>query len=132
MNIQYKDSKSITAEELSSVFQLSGITRPYQDLDRLERMITHSDLLITAWDEEKMVGVARAVTDFSYCCYLSDLAVDASYQKYGIGKELVRRVQEQAGEECALLLISAPSAVDYYPKIGFAQSDRAFLIPRAK
>ena len=77
-----------------------------------------------------MVGVARALTDYSYCCYLSDLAVDQAYQRSGIGKQLVARVREAIGEECSLLLISAPGAVDYYPKLGFEKSDKAYLISK--
>ena len=130
--IYYKIGALITAEELSDVFKTSGIRRPVDDLPRLQRMIEHADLLITAWDEQKIVGVARAVTDFSYCCYLSDLAVNKDYQKRGIGKELVRLIQEQFSDEVALLLLSAPAAMDYYPRIGFDKVENGYIIPRKK
>lgn len=123
---------AVTAEELSDVFKKSGIRRPVDDLPRLQRMIEHADLLITAWDEQRLVGVARAVTDFSYCCYLSDLAVNKEYQKQGIGKELIRLVQEQIGDEVVLLLLSAPAAMDYYPRIGFDKVENGYIIPRNK
>ena len=132
MNLQYKYNAPLRAEEMADVFRKSGIKRPTGDLDRLGRMIEHADLLVTAWDGERLVGLARAVTDFSYCCYLSDLAVDADYQRQGIGAELVRLVREKLGEEVSLVLLSAPSAMDYYPRIGFERSDRAFVVPRAK
>ncbi|EKN69795.1 GCN5-related N-acetyltransferase [Neobacillus bataviensis LMG 21833] len=130
--IDFKVGAAITAEELSDVFKKSGIRRPVDDLPRLQRMIEHADLLITAWDEQTLVGVARAVTDFSYCCYLSDLAVNEDYQKRGIGKELVRLVKEQIGEEVTLILLSAPSAMDYYPQIGFDKVENGFILPRKK
>lgn len=130
--IYFKIGAAVTAEELSDVFKTSGIRRPVDDLPRLQRMIDHADLLITAWDEEKIVGVARAVTDFCYCCYLSDLAVNKDYQKRGIGKELVRLIQEQIGDEVALLLLSAPAAIDYYPRIGFDKVENGYIIPRTK
>lgn len=132
MEITYKDSKDIKAEDISRVFRTSGIKRPYQDLDRLERMLQNSDIVITAWQDEKMIGIARALTDYSYCCYLSDLAVDLDYQKRGIGQKLINIVREKIGEESSLVLLSAPGAVDYYPKVGFTHNERAFVIARAK
>lgn len=130
--IDFKVGAAVTAEQLSDVFKKSGITRPVDDLPRLERMIEHADLLITAWDEQALVGVARAVTDFSYCCYLSDLAVNRNYQKRGIGKELVKLVQEQIGDEVMLLLLSAPAAMEYYPRIGFDKVENGFIISRKR
>ncbi|QCJ41316.1 GNAT family N-acetyltransferase [Bacillus sp. S3] len=130
--IYFTMEAAVTAEELSDVFKKSGIRRPVDDLPRLQRMIEHADLLITAWDEQRLVGVARAVTDFSYCCYLSDLAVNKEYQKQGIGKELIRLVQEQIGDEVVLLLLSAPAAMDYYPRIGFDKVENGYIIPRNK
>jgi ribosomal protein S18 acetylase RimI-like enzyme len=132
MDIVYKETKEISALDLSRVFERSEMSRPFKDMDRLERMINHADIIITAWIDDQMVGVARAITDYSYCCYLSDLAVDKEYQKLGIGKNLVELLQRKLGEEVSLVLLSAPTAIDYYPRIGFNSTDKAFLIPRQK
>jgi N-acetylglutamate synthase-like GNAT family acetyltransferase len=132
VNIVYQINKPIKAEDLADVFMLSGIKRPVDQLERLEKMIEHADIIVTAWDEDTLVGVARAITDFSYCCYLSDLAVRRDYQKKGIGKELITRLQAEIGEEVALLLLAAPDAMNYYPHIGFKRAENAFLIPRKK
>lgn len=126
------NTKEVSATNLANVFKNSGIKRPYDDLDRMERMIQNADVLITAWDGTEMVGVARAITDYSYCCYLSDLAIVKEYQQKGIGKELVNRIKEIVGDECSIILISAPTAMDYYPRIGFTKNDRAFSIARKK
>jgi N-acetylglutamate synthase-like GNAT family acetyltransferase len=132
MDIIYKETKEISALDLSRVFERSELKRPFKDMDRLERMIEHADIIITAWIDDQMVGVARAITDYSYCCYLSDLAVDKDYQKLGIGKSLVEQLQRKLGEEVSLFLLSSPTAVDFYPRIGFNSTDKAFLIPRQK
>ncbi|SFC25505.1 Acetyltransferase (GNAT) domain-containing protein [Bacillus sp. OV322] len=132
MKIEYKVNAAITPLQMSKLFKASGLNRPAEDLPRLQRMIDHADILITAWDGNHLAGIARAITDFSYCCYLSDLAVDKHYQKSGIGRELTRLVQEQAGKETALLLLSSPIAMEYYPRIGFEKADNAFKIPREK
>lgn len=130
--ITYSKDVSIDAKQLSHVFKSSGIKRPVDDLDRLQRMIDNADILCTAWDRNELVGIARAVTDYSYCCYLSDLAVNSIYQKQGIGKNLVELVQEQVGDEAALILLSAPSAMEYYPKIGMEKIENGFKIARKK
>ncbi|WP_020616892.1 GNAT family N-acetyltransferase [Paenibacillus daejeonensis] len=130
--IHYKDDKAQRAEDVAEVFRTSGMKRPYEDVERIGRMLEHCDVLITAWDGDKMVGVARAITDYSYCCYLSDLAVDQAYQKQGIGKALVARVQQAIGEECSLVLLSSPGAVSYYPQLGFEKSERAYVVSRGR
>lgn len=131
--ISYKVNDEITAEELSTVFKRSGIKRPVDDLPRLQRMIDSADIIISARDsQQQLVGVARALTDFSYCCYLSDLAVDKTYQKNGIGKELIQLTKEELGEEVALLLLSSKEAMDYYPRLGFEQIDNGFKIVRKR
>lgn len=132
MKIKYKVNERITVKQLATVFSTSGIRRPIEDLTRLERMLNEADILITAWDNEEVVGVARALTDYSYCCYLSDLAVDKRYQSNGIGKKLIELLQNELSEEVALLLLSSPTAMDYYPQIGFEKIDNGFIIKRKK
>lgn len=130
--ITYQKDSKIQAEELAQVFQASGIRRPVHDLPRLQQMIDHADILLTAWAGEKLIGVARALTDYSYCCYLSDLAVDQDYQKNGIGKKLIQQLQEEIGEETALILLASPIAMNYYPHIGFNNIENGFIIPRKR
>lgn len=130
MNILYKINTPLNSEEVSHVFKSSGIKRPADDLDRIQKMIDHASVTVTAWDGDQLAGIARAITDFSYCCYLSDLAVSKEYQKKGIGTELVNHLREHLGEEVSLLLLSAPTAMEYYPRIGFEKTEKAFLIPR--
>jgi ribosomal protein S18 acetylase RimI-like enzyme len=132
MVITYRTNAALEAHQLSDLFRASGIKRPVEDLNRIKKMIENSNLTVTAWDGDKLVGIARALTDFSYCCYLSDLAIDKDYQRQGIGHELVNEIQKLAGEESNLVLISAPEAMEYYPKIGFDSCINAFIIHRKK
>lgn len=131
-SVEYRTDASLSAAALADLFTRSGIRRPTDDLPRLARMIVNANLTITAWHADALVGVARALTDFSYCCYLSDLAVDRAYQHAGIGRELVRRVHEAAGEESILLLLSAPEAMAYYPKLGFDAVENGFMLKRRR
>jgi predicted N-acetyltransferase YhbS len=121
INIEYKVEAEISAEQFIAVLNRStlGQRRPVEDRECIEGMVKNADLLVTAWDGAKLVGVARSVTDFHYACYLSDLAVDVSYQRSGIGRTLIDVTLKQLGPRCKIRLISAPAAVDYYPKIGF-------------
>ncbi|KKI93429.1 GCN5 family acetyltransferase [Bacillus sp. SA1-12] len=130
LKVQYKVNDTVHAEELSELFKASGIIRPVHDLPRLQKMIEQADIIITARDEGRLVGVARAITDFSYCCYLSDLAVDRSIQKSGIGKELVHLLREELGEQVSLILLASQEAMEYYPKIGFDKIDNGYKISR--
>lgn len=129
--ILYRCDAKLSASKLSEVFRRSGIRRPVDDLGRMAKMLEHSNLLATAWDGERLVGVARALTDYSYCCYLSDLAVDKAYQHRGIGSSLLRLVREKIGVQSMLLLLAAPEAAEYYPKIGFEAVPNGWIIKRA-
>ena len=127
--IKYLTKKEITIEQFVDLLNRStlGERRPVDDTECIKSMLDHADILITTWDEEKLVGIARSVTDYSYCCYLSDLAVDKEYQKQGIGKKLIEETQSLLGPKCKLILLSAPAAVDYYPKIGFEKHPQCWV-----
>lgn len=134
MNIICKITPNISTEDFIDILNRStlGERRPVDDLECIESMIQNADIIVTAILDEKIVGVARAVTDFSYCCYLSDLAVDVSFQHQGIGKKLIQKVREQLGSKCKMILLSAPAAVEYYPKIGFTQHSSAWVLDSTK
>lgn len=95
-------------------------------------MYANSNLVITAWDEDKLVGACRTITDWVWSSYLADLAVSPRYSKSGIGKKLIELTREKVGELSMVLLLSVPTAFEYYPKVGFAKEDRAFMIPRVR
>ncbi|MFA5985639.1 MAG: GNAT family N-acetyltransferase [Methylococcaceae bacterium] len=130
--IEYRHNFPLEPVDVAAVFDASGIRRPSKDLARIERMFANADLILSAWHEGKLIGVCRALTDFSYCCYLSDLAVANAYQKHGIGRELIARVQASIGDEVALILLSAPEAMEYYPKVGFEKIENGFIVKRVK
>lgn len=130
--IEYRDNRPLEPIEVARVFEASGISRPTKDIPRIAQMFANANIVISAWDGARLVGVSRALTDYSYCCYLSDLAIDVAYQKHGIGRELIRRTQSIIGEEVSLILMSAPGAMAYYPKVGFALADNAYVIRRKR
>ena len=132
MEIIYKDNIIPETDQIVDVYSSSGINRPTMDKDRIKKMFSNSNLVITAWDKDKLVGISRSLTDFCYCCYLSDLAVRKDYQKSGVGKKLIEMTKNNIGEQTALILLSAPNAMDYYPKIGFQKIDNGFIIKRTK
>ncbi len=131
MSITYSHGRRISAAQFIDVLNRStlGLRRPVDDANCIAEMLKQANLLCTAWDDDKLVGVARSLTDFVYCCYLSDLAVDESCQRQGIGKELIRQTQLQLGPRCKIILLAAPAAVNYYPKIGFIPQHSAWLLP---
>src|SRR5262245_51338359 len=116
MKIEYSHDRKITIEEFINVLKRSTLAerRPIDDRERVSAMLAHANLTCTAWDGDLLVGVCRSLTDFSYCCYLSDLAVDVAYQKKGIGKELIRQTRNKLHPQCKIILLAAPKAEGYY------------------
>ncbi|GGG04507.1 GNAT family N-acetyltransferase [Pontibacter amylolyticus] len=132
MNITYKSDLTPDTQQIIDLYDSSGINRPTADHARIEKMYANSNLVVTAWDGETLVGIARSLTDFCYACYLSDLAVRKEYQKDGIGRQLIALTKEIIGEQSMLILLSAPAAMDYYPKVGFDKVDNGFMIKRSR
>ena len=130
MNIIYKVNTPISTEQFLSVLRESSLAerRPVDDAACIEGMINNSNLVITAWDDETPIAIARSLTDFHYACYLSDLAVAKDYQGQGVGKELQIITQKQLGPRCKLILIAAPAANDYYQSIGFSHNPRCWIL----
>lgn len=128
--IRFETNRPLSTDEFIDILQRSRLAerRPVDDRACVDAMLAHSNLLITAWDGERLVGVARSVTDFGYCCYLSDLAIDVDYQRRGIGRELIEHTRRQLGPRARIILLSAPAAADYYPHIGFLQHDSAWVL----
>jgi predicted N-acetyltransferase YhbS len=132
MQIAYSLEPNLSVQAFRDILVASTLAerRPINDSERLERMLRHANIIVTARDGERLVGVARAITDFAYCCYLSDLAVDIAYQHQGIGKRLIAETRTRAGECATLTLVSAPAAETYYPKIGMKRHASCWTIPR--
>ena len=132
MELIFRDDIIPAIDQIIEVYNNSGINRPTTDKARIEKMYSNSNLVLTAWDNAKLVGISRSLTDFCYCCYLSDLAVRIEYQKNGIGKKLIELTKDKIGEQTALILLSAPTVMDYYPKVGMQKIDNGFIIKRTK
>jgi predicted N-acetyltransferase YhbS len=132
VTIRYAVEPRLDWREMLDVFERSGLAeRRPREPARLEKMAANADLTVTARDESgRLIGLSRSVTDFSYCCYLSDLAVDRAYQRQGIGTELIRLTHEAAGIDGTLILLSAPAAMGYYPRIGMDHANNCFVIRR--
>ncbi len=134
MSIDYKINHNITIEQFLGLLKASTLAerRPVGDLACMQGMLENASLLVTAWDGDLLVGVARSITDFHYACYLSDLAVHADYQRRGIGRSLQHLTQRQLGPQCKLILVAAPAAHAYYEKIGFTHNPRCWVLERGQ
>jgi ribosomal protein S18 acetylase RimI-like enzyme len=132
MEIVYALEPGLRGEEFVDLLRRSTLAerRPVDEPGTIEGMLRSADVILTARAQGLLVGVSRAITDFHYCTYLSDLAVDQAYQGRGIGRELVRRTHEAAGLKTTLVLLAAPKARTYYPHIGMAPHDSCWIIPR--
>lgn len=128
--ITYRPGNDLDLDAVIELYRAStlGTRRPVEDRSRMAAMLAHANLVVSAWDGPLLVGLARSLSDFSYCTYLSDLAVRLSHQRQGIGRELIRRTRE-AGGRATLILLAAPRAVGYYPRLGFTHHPQAWTLP---
>ena len=132
MNIEYKINVPISPDQFIDLLRESGLgeRRPIADRECIEGMVKNSNLMVTAWHGEQLIGVARSVTDFHYACYLSDLAVHKNYQRSGVGKKLQIITQANLGPKCKLILVAAPAANPYYEHIGYTRNSRCWVLDR--
>lgn len=129
--IAYRNDKNVPLDDFIDVLRRStlGERRPVHDRGIMAAMLQHADILISAWSGAVLVGIARTLTDYQYVAYLADLAVDAGFQRRGIGKELILRTRAALAPTCMVTLLAAPKANDYYAKLGFVQNPRAWMLP---
>ncbi len=140
--ITYQINTPITPFQFIDVLKRCslGERRPIDSPFIIKGMLDNASLLVTVWidkthaeavndtnSDKQLIGVARCVTDFSYCCYLSDIAVDEVFQNQGIGKMMIKKIEQQLPPNCKIILLSAPDASDYYPKIGFTKHESAWV-----
>ncbi len=130
MTIEYRTDAALQVDQVIALYKSStlGARRPVDKPDVFQGMIANANIVITAWDKEKLVGIARALSDLVYVTYLADLVVHENYQQQGIGKQLIDLTQAQSAPDCMLVLLSAPQANDYYPKLGFTHNPRAWML----
>lgn len=128
--ISYRMGNDLDLDQAIELYRAStlGERRPVDDRDRMAAMLRNANLVVTAWDGGLLVGLSRALSDFSFVTYLSDLGVRASHQKQGIGKELMRRTQAAGGPKTKLILLAAPAAEAYYPHVGFTRHPQCWML----
>ncbi|GAA0743254.1 GNAT family N-acetyltransferase [Gaetbulibacter jejuensis] len=132
MNIEYSYEKRPTTEQIIELYDNTGLPRPTYDKERIQKMFENSNLIVTAWDNNLLVGISRSITDWVWSCYLSDLAVRNDYKKRGIGRKLINLTKSKVSEQSMILLLSVPTALEYYPKVGFKKQKSSFIIERAE
>ena len=132
MEILYRHDIIPTSSQVIELYENAGLPRPTHDAARIQAMFENSDLIITAWDNDILVAVSRSITDWVWSCYLADLAVREEYKKKGIGKKLIELTKEKLGDRSMMLLLSVPTAMEYYPRVGMERLENAFILNRSQ
>ena len=132
MAIVYAKEETLAEDEFIGVLVASGLAerRPVGDPERIAAMLRHANVTVTARDEGRLVGVSRGLSDFAFCFYLSDLAVDRAYQGRGIGRRLIEESHKAADLRTMLILLAAPGAATYYPHVGLQHFESCWIIPK--
>jgi len=128
--ISYRAGDELDLDSVLDLYRESGLgeRRPIDDRQVFSAMLSNANLVVTAWDDDLLVGIARTLTDFAYVGYLSDLAVRRSHQKQGVGIGLIQETREKMGPRSMLVLLAAPAAREYYPRIGFTRHESAWIL----
>ncbi|HET7009473.1 MAG TPA: GNAT family N-acetyltransferase [Anaerolineales bacterium] len=132
-SIEYRYGNDLDLDQVLDLYRDStlGERRPIDDRQIASEMLRHANLVVTAWDQGRLVGMARSLTDFAYVAYLADLAVRRSHQKRGIGTALIDKTRARMGPRSMVVLLAAPAAANYYPRIGFKRHTRAWVLAAA-
>ncbi len=128
-DIRRENGTDLDLDEVLGVYRSSGLgeRRPIAETGRLAAMVQNANLVLTCRIDGELVGIARSMSDFSYVTYLSDIAVSYEHQRSGIGKALIDATRKEA-PQAKIVLLSAPAAVDFYPRIGFTQHNSAWVL----
>jgi ribosomal protein S18 acetylase RimI-like enzyme len=128
--ITYRHGNDLDLDQVIELYVKStlGERRPVDNRATMQSMLEHANLVVSAWDGERLVGIARTLTDFAYVGYLADLAVHVDYQRRGIGVQLIEQTRQKMGPKARIVLLAAPAAVEYYPRIGFTKHNSAWLL----
>lgn len=128
--ITYRLGNALDLDAVIELYRAStlGARRPVDDRETMAQMLTHANLVVTAWEDRQLIGIARSLTDFAYVAYLADLAVRLSHQHRGVGRALIRETRAALGPRSNIVLLAAPAAEGYYPKLGFAHHAQAWTL----
>ncbi len=130
MPITYTTEIIPTAEQVIALYDDAGLPRPTNDPARVQKMYENSNLIVNAWGDDMLVGVSRSITDWVWSCYLADLAIKSSHKKSGVGRKLIELTKAAVGDQSMVLLLSVPTAMEYYPKVGFTKQESSFILNR--
>ena len=130
MSIEYKVNQPVLTEQFVALLRESRLADklPVEDTPYIQGMLKNSNLVVAAWDQNRLIGISRCITDFHYVCYLSDLAVSTDYQYLGVDKTLQSITQQQLGPRCKLILMAAPTAIQYYQPVGYANNPGSWVL----
>ncbi|MBP1047259.1 GNAT family N-acetyltransferase [Enterococcus sp. BWM-S5] len=125
--IEYKINEPVSVGQFETIIRKTGLTRRLDDKERLEKMMTHADFLITAWEDNQIVGFARGLSDYSSVVYVADLGVDTKHWKKGIGRGLMNQIINYVGEDTHIVLLASKLAEEYYSRLGFVKDPRGYV-----
>ena len=128
--IEYRVNEPVLVADVIVLYRSAGLPRPIDDLERMEKIFANSNMVVSAWADGRLVGIARTLTDLAWSSYLADLAVHRDFQQSGVGRRLVEVTREAVSERSMVLLLSVPNAMEYYPRIGMEKVENGFIFNR--
>ena len=129
MSIRYDTKKDLPCRQLLALFAAVGWSDGTETefmIDNFNKPFINSTIVISAWEEDRMIGCVRVISDRIFRSVIYDLAVMPEYQRQGIGRELVRRCKEHFPDS-EWLVETIPERAGFYERIGFKVNESVFL-----
>jgi GNAT superfamily N-acetyltransferase len=121
MVVEIKETKDVSQNDVISIYKAnrwSSAEKP----DQLYNALLNSHSFITAWHNQKLVGLGNAISDGYLVVYYPHLIVHPDYQSMGIGKLILKKFQEKYGNFHQQILVADGKAIDFYEKCGFEKA----------
>ncbi|MGD9725762.1 MAG: GNAT family N-acetyltransferase [Nitrospiraceae bacterium] len=130
--ISFSDRKDIDLSQLLRLYHQAPWTKG-RTAEQAQRMLGHTDLVVSAWDGDRLVGFGRVLTDYVFRASIWDIIVDKGYQGRGIGTHLVRHILDHPTLQHVELFWLCTRMPGFYERLGFSAKEQAGMVwTRAK
>jgi len=97
-------------------------------LEDAREMLRHTDVAVTAWDGDLLIGFGRVLTDYVYRATIWDVIVDKAYQRQGIGADIVQRILNHPRLKKVELFWLCTRMPGFYEKLGFSSKEQTGMV----
>ena len=125
--ITFSEKKNLDPAKLVRLYQQAPWTKG-RTLEDAREMLRHTDVAVTAWDGDLLVGFGRVLTDYVYRATIWDVIVDKTYQRQGVGANVVQRILTHPRLKKVELFWLCTRMPGFYEKLGFSSKEQTGMV----